>query len=530
VAIGTWVRRNAFKFYIDHLRDPLWRIPTTRPIVTHFDNKRFGENWTSRDPKENEQTSPPEGEDVTLHGIWAMEFYTPSQIDRLFAGFRNLGWDEKGFPGVDPAQWVRQHRATALGGPGWLNLGKIKRHSEVRWADTNTAPLPATVEYAQGAIFTLTSSLTCVMLQFVYSEDFSSRYNRAVNKARATFTAPSGRGGVSIISPHFQKKAEIEAVRLQARTDAWKWFKSNLPGVFSDEKTVPADFPTCELTTTKITQPFPTKEEAKGSKRSFLEVLGLDRSYEAWKLDQFSGIRFSASFGSEGVHAVVAFRESDLREGAKGHCMGDDRGAMIYFADHLFQRFFSRWGIAVLLSFLQRRVDALRDSAIFRADGRKESLAILASLSDIEFRGLDIGEISAELQRSMRSGWFNLEVTDLVPVEPSSFMGTSLVKNLEARIIEQTRWLQRADEQVRRVLAQQGSLIAIRENIRLQRRMETLTWWIAGLTLLAIAAAIVVPTVIAMEADPDGKKLLIQWMGSAVAWGSRIFNDLRHLF
>jgi hypothetical protein len=109
-------------------------------------------------------------------------------------------------------------------------------------------------------------------------------------------------------------------------------------------------------------------------------------------------------------------------------------------------------------------------------------------------------------------------------------MGTSLVKNLEARIIEQTRWLQRADEQVRRVLAQQGSLIAIRENIRLQRRMETLTWWIAGLTLLAIAAAIVVPTVIAMEADPDGKKLLIQWMGSAVARGSRIFNDLRHLF
>lgn len=136
-----------------------------------------------------------------------------------------------------------------------------------------------------------------------------------------------------------------------------------------------------------------------------------------------------------------------------------------------------------------------------------------------------------ELQRFVRSGWFNLEVTDLVPVEPNSLMGTSsLVKNLEAQILEQTRWLQRADEQVRRVLAQQGSLIAIRENIRLQRRMETLTWWIAGLTLLAIAAAIVVPTVIAMEADPDGKKLLTHWMGSAAAWSSRIFNDLRHRF
>jgi hypothetical protein len=418
-----------------------------------------------------------------------------------------------------------------LGGGAWLNLGAIKRDTEGRWDDAHTAPLPATVEYAQGAIFTLTSSLTCVMLQFVYSEDFSSRYNLAVSKARATFTSPSSRGGVSINSPRFQKKADVEAVRLQARTDAWKWFKNNLPGVFSDEKTIPADFPTCELTTTKITQPFPTKEEAKGSIRSFLEVLGLDRSYEAWKLNHLSGARFSAGFGNERVHAVVAARESDLREAARVRDMGDDRGAMLYFADDLFQRFLSRWGVAVLLSFLQRRVNALRDSAIFRADGRKESLAVLSSLSDIEFRGLDVGAISMELQRFVRSGWFNLEVTDLVPVEPNSLMGTSsLVKNLEAQILEQTRWLQRADEQVRRVLAQQGSLIAIRENIRLQRRMETLTWWIAGLTLLAIAAAIVVPTVIAMEADPDGKKLLTHWMGSAAAWSSRIFNDLRHRF
>jgi len=242
--------------FLNRLHFLAWSFPALRVIAARIEMRRTEENWGKRDPRENTDTAPPPGEVVTLQGLWAMEFYTPSQAERLLAGFQKLKWDKVTSIGGDPVQWVRQNRSSTLGG-GWFNLGMITRaRKESFWYDARSAPLPDSVDYAEGAILTLTSSLTCVILFFVYRNPFAAQFQLAVDTARKTIAEPKG-GGFSIHSPRSQKQSDIEAARAQARLEAWQWFRHNLPGVFCSETAMPDEFPTSELVTTEFSQPFP---------------------------------------------------------------------------------------------------------------------------------------------------------------------------------------------------------------------------------------------------------------------------------
>jgi hypothetical protein len=46
----------------------------------------------AEDAAENSKTSPPENEKISLHALWAVEFYSPSQVEHLLVGFKKLGW------------------------------------------------------------------------------------------------------------------------------------------------------------------------------------------------------------------------------------------------------------------------------------------------------------------------------------------------------------------------------------------------------------------------------------------------------
>ena len=84
-------------------------------------------------------------------------------------------------------EWVRQNRSCTLGG-GWFNLGMITRSGkEYSWYDARTASLPDGVDYAEGAIITLTSSLTCVIIFFVYRNSIAAQFQLATDTPRKTF-------------------------------------------------------------------------------------------------------------------------------------------------------------------------------------------------------------------------------------------------------------------------------------------------------------------------------------------------------
>ncbi len=207
------------------------------------------------DPKENAETCPPDDEFIDLCCMWAVEFYTPAHIDTLLAGFRKLGWDKNHSNSRSPTSWIQKLRQSPRGS-GWLNLGVIYPQGTDNFLSSRsfTAPLPPHVQYATGGLFSLTSSLTCIVIGFVFEEDFSTQFDEALRKNRQTYRKPiklyrksSGRG-YKIYSPETQKTEHIYQIRVDIAELAARWFRENIPGLFSSG-ILEGNLPTCEFVT-----------------------------------------------------------------------------------------------------------------------------------------------------------------------------------------------------------------------------------------------------------------------------------------
>ena len=88
-------------------------------------------DWHRReiDPRENEETTPPDDEHIETCCIWVTECYPPSHAAALVSGFKKLGWDKQRpahLYGDEVTVWLEQQRGHPYGG-AWLNLGYIIR-------------------------------------------------------------------------------------------------------------------------------------------------------------------------------------------------------------------------------------------------------------------------------------------------------------------------------------------------------------------------------------------------------------------
>lgn len=199
----------------------LWRY-AHRKWPSHISDPDAEERlafWWKKDGEENAQTAPPADEFVDLHCIWAIEFYTPTHVESLLNGFARLGWDkdDETFAQRNPAQWVRQSRATSQGG-AWLNLHLIVPPGNTGFLGPHwTAALPQNIDHASAKIFSLTSSLTCVVMGFVLDDEASQRFDGALRRERKTTSKPIGRG-YTILRPRNQKEKAIQAVRAEMRS------------------------------------------------------------------------------------------------------------------------------------------------------------------------------------------------------------------------------------------------------------------------------------------------------------------------
>ena len=186
------------------------------------------EAWRSRDSARNAETSPPKDEFIDLHCMWAVEFYTPAHVDDLLSGLRKLGRDnEHPFDiGTSPTSWIQELRQRSYGGR--LNLGVIQCLPETATLfvpGLRTKPLPPPqVQYVTCKLYSLTSSLTCVVIGFVFEKDFSTQFNKALRTERQTYIKSH-----TIYDPERQKIDHIRQVRADMTELAGRWFCENLP-------------------------------------------------------------------------------------------------------------------------------------------------------------------------------------------------------------------------------------------------------------------------------------------------------------
>jgi len=86
-----------------------------------------------------------------------------------------LRWDSSDRQDISPSDWLRNSRMSHAGG-AWINLGFIHPPGSRRraiWPE-RFAPLPLNVDYATAHLFNLTSSLSCMVLGFVFKPNYRS--------------------------------------------------------------------------------------------------------------------------------------------------------------------------------------------------------------------------------------------------------------------------------------------------------------------------------------------------------------------
>src|SRR6059036_2573941 len=86
--------------------------------------------------------------------------------------------------------------------------------------------------------------------------------------------------GRLIFTPLMQKRNRMAEARSSLRSRCEYWFTQYLPGVFSANPFA-ARFPACEFVTLSKGSPFTDSEE----RNRYIELLGLDRAYEAWRCE-----------------------------------------------------------------------------------------------------------------------------------------------------------------------------------------------------------------------------------------------------
>ena len=454
--------------------------------------------YQQRDPQDNADTTPPEDERIDLCCAWGIEFYTPAHIPDLIEGFRKLGWhaDDRQDPSRNPESWLYGLRRFQYGG-AWMNLGYlIPKDSALPLIgpDKRVTPLPTCAKYARAGIYSISPSLVSVVVCFVFDDDTSTMFDKALRRDRQTYLSPI-RGGHRIYGVRTQKTDHIRQIRIDITRQIGTWFSENLPGLFSSG-ILDHDIPTCEFITLRKAEPFPSQIEGGNNFQRYLGLLGLRPDFNVWKSSRTPGLKFRMPNYVERdprYHSILAIKESRHIDGMPDFYGSTDRYARIAHIDQVMPNLLSLWSMLPMLEGYTQHLNMVRDSATFRPKDRLAPAKVLEKLGGNVAYSVDLAAVTAELAMHSEEG-FPL-VHDVEQFDPCDSQvyetGINLRKRLEFMVHKQATWLERTDESIRDQLTQYGTLLGATESVRLQGRIQYLTWVLVILTIVVLFAAFV---------------------------------------
>jgi len=459
----------------------------------------------STDNRDNAETEPPADETIDTKCIWAVELYTPSQISELLHRFEKLGWnrDDPTNPDRSPVDWIQSFRESARGG-GWFNLGPLYRHGDRRFFYRGReAPLPEGVDYAVASMYSLTSSVTCVVIGFLLDDEHGRKFEDALRLDRQSIVEPLRGRGYRLPGPSHLKETDIKRIRDNLREMAAGWFRTNLPGVFS-AGALAGEFPTCEFTTLRKTAPCPGREDRDPQADRWLEILNIDYDLDAWQAEKLPGLKFVWPLirdREKQFYAVLTCREDTVSDETLRTYGGGGRTSYTTYIDRHVNGLLSRWGLLGLLAGYERHLNTTRDSATFGSAQRAKVLRQLDRLRGHIAQSVDVAAATTDLKHlSEQKGSFLSEVETFKPCDPKLYRDKDITlgEALRADISERSGWLREMDRSVRDLLIEHGTALSARENIKAQGRMVVLTWAIAVLTIV-ITVLTAVTTIVSIN-------------------------------
>ena len=319
------------------------------------------------DPGQNSQYTPPAGEEIELCCMWATEVYTPAHTESLTEALRNFDQQTQPttFGSEDLVSWFKSTQRH-LYGRSAVNLGiwAPKGRTSPPIFNTRTVGLPDSVEYASGMMFSMSPTLTCIVVRFVFDWAMSKSYDAALKLDRETFLTPTPRGS-QIHLPMTQKSDDIWRLRSELSELAETWFRENIPGVFSSG-TDGCGIPTCELVTFREAVPFPATGDSMP--HLYLSLLGVHHDWGTWKYSNMPGLRFgfhNPPGRGPRHHATLAVNLKDWWEVDPNRDRGDAKSSLLSYVSLPIPELMSIWAVVPLLQSFAENLVRIQNTTVF---------------------------------------------------------------------------------------------------------------------------------------------------------------------
>jgi hypothetical protein len=443
------------------------------------------------DKDENASTQPPTDESINIWCLWVVEFYGLSQFQSLLNGLKSLGLaDRKHEREQSPIEFMQKVRQRSYTG-SWLRLGSIHKRDEQQWSDALgggiRADLPRGVDVANGTVLQVLPSVVAVTMQFVFDDDTTTCLQEILQETPATQTLPMETGhGRLIILPTAQKRDRIAQARASLRSRCEFWFGQYLRGVFSASP-FPVRFPACEFVTFSKGAPFSDTVE----RNRYIEVLGLDRTWEGWKCEQIPGLKLGwrgqQQTGSD--YLMLAANEADVAKSAKEHQYIETPRffAMSRLAD--FDRWLVGWSLRGLLEHYSQSLLELRDKALRDVTAPRFSRALRKTQRELLRLRPDVVAFAGDVNDMGRSG-------DLVRMSDYKFEALD-TRSSNRELLELV--LQRVHEESERL---NRNIRSVTDDFMTSvevRHQSALTWYTAAIFAFTVVLVILTGFLIYLE-------------------------------
>ncbi|WP_341936870.1 hypothetical protein [Marinimicrobium sp. C2-29] len=447
-----------------------------------------------QDSEENARGRLPEDESVALPAVWVAELYTPSTVNSLLKGVRNLNWEHGKTRSDSLEKWMNEIREGRQA--GWKSLGVVSPAEAAHFMSERTASLPPGARAALPILMSITPSITALIIGFIFDDHVSSSLEsslraefetitrkdplfRSWHVIRYVLTGCSDRLGHSIYSPDLLRRDAVKARLNEVEGTCVEWVQKNLPGTFSSWPG--SRNPTAVLLLTDKIKPM--SEKARSVRA--LEGLALDRDYDAWESDEWpdAKLAFPRGWGDESRRLTFACRRSDAVPKKPYYHDPESNWTIAQRADSLIRGFISRWAITCLLDTYHEMLSAWRDQI-----AREGGYRTVRDLKD--FRALarttlyDIGICTEEIvEFSQKKAGYRFNVIEFSRVRYTPENRRDLVANLRSSQKSRARQVQREASLLQSTLSTSNQLSQTISSIRIQRV-------VVGLSIVSIGLAI----------------------------------------
>ena len=437
--------------------------------------------------RQNIESTPPSDEALEWHVVYLGELYLPSHAPELLRGIDAMGWREDDGDTRAVYEWVRRSREQGSF-QGYCPVGWLVR--ERRGPGAHETDLPDGVQHAHPIFWALSPGVTALTIQFVLDEQHGRILDERLREQHVTTTTPLPNGW-RIHGPDSQKRAGLiaEAEAFRARCEAW--LAERLPGVFA-AGALDGRYPALDVISTRTFVPFGPDSRGDGL-FNWKGVANLDSGFDTYASENVSGLLLNFPWRPDQPNHVLTAggKESQLLSPENlgpGHGAAD-RSALASWLHFQVDDLVLAWTVQHALGAFHAALASRRDFALRLGEDPAELLsslgqvrtAVLPQWRDAQVLSSDFTSLAEDDYALPFRGldWRRIPPRDDDDVD----LGTMLRKRCGyfARLLGET------ETRLRESVAADAQLATAAANLRLQRRVERLTWASVAIALVALA-------------------------------------------